>query len=618
MLAFKNPLAEPTLRREPLPAAKWVLWGLLLACLVPRVLMAGHLEVICADGAYFIELAQQIDRDQPVRAVGQYDSNLFPLILILLHDAGFRWEDGGAWWGVFCGTLAVLPLFGWMRRQFDDRVAIVSCLLYAAHPKLIEWSPEVVREPTFWLLLTSSLYFTHRALAELRIRWFVFGGITTFLAIATRFEGWFLLGAIALWAAFRFRALPVARWRLAAGLVCLAACFPVCMEGIARGYGYQHWPLGGLQRLQLVHEWAESLFAEHGGEEQWQQNYKPALGLRVEQEPSTTQVSTSQKPFGEPSQDSPHLESASDATAPSHTNQGAEDEVPENEVLKDQGEKPQLESGPPAITSPAESTVNETHVLSLKRSTRKTAWVYLRTLERGFTPVFGILLTIGYLFHWRLQTRWDLIPMFLWSVATLCGVWIHLWAAQESSSRYATSIVILATSFAALGTMSLSGVISRVAARIKPLWRQRPGAVVAAWVLLFTIVGWADALTSGYEGREARVELGNWIATRFGPGETMLGSHRWSQANHYARGRYYTLPAIDCTLGDIDSLVHRLEPRVIVLSGTEMIPEQWDIVSEHCKVLGYQRLSDDDLPELCRAKIVVLQKGSSPRVARTD
>ena len=615
-------MADPKPRRTTPARAKWILWGLLIACFVPRALMAMHLEVICADGAYFVELAQQIDRNQPTEAVSQYDSNLFPLILILLHDAGFNWEEGGMWWGLICGTLAVLPLFGWMRRQFDDRLAVVSCLLYAAHPKIIEWTPEIVREPTFWLLFTSTLYFTHRAFAELRFRWFILGGMTLFLAAATRFEGWFLLGAVALWGGYRLFALTEARWRwqLAAGVVGLLACFPVCMEGMARAYGYDHWPIGGQQRLRLVQEWMESMVA-----------FAPSQDA-AEPEPAdnVTLVGLRKAGFSEPEQSAVSLAAFLQQTDQSHEPADEHPLVAPPQAslteLSSSDEDVQPSSTPIAsapITPPtdevvaADSPPNEIQILSPERSTTKTAWAYAHTLERGFTPAFGILLAIGYLFHGRLQWRPDLIPMFLWSLATLAGMWIHLWAWQESSSRYATSIVILATPFASLGIYSLMRIVAIIARRSQPAEGQMSAAILSVLVLMFTIFGWTDALTSGYEGREARVDLGNWIASRYGEGSTMLGSHRWSQVNHYARGRYFTLPALDCSLEEIDKLVTRLEPKIIVLSATEMTAEQWQTVADHCAPLGFRRLDDDELPELCRRKIAVLSREAEvPRVVR--
>lgn len=645
MLAFTNPLAEPVPRRESPPTARLILWGLLFACLIPRALMAAHVEVICADGAFFVELAQQIDRDQPREAVGQYDANLFPLILIGLHNLGLSWEDGGAWWGVLCGSFAVWPLHGWMRRQFDDRIALISCLLYAAHPKLIEWSPEIVREPTFWLLLTSSLYFTHRALSELQYRWFFLGGLTTVLAIMTRFEGWFLLGAIAIWVVQRWKALTVARGHLLAGMACLAVCFPVCLEGLTQGYGYEHWPIGNSQRMRLVQEWfeswvahkdlpAKSSSAQPETESPTTQHIGKSVGKRAAAPLASSEILSDAVPVS-----SWNLASfafapwtSSFAWMPAFLQEPGDAPLVAPPVSRPETlssvtaspSEPQPDDLPPALVSTeadavvlSDSPPNEIDVLSGERSAKKTAWVFAHTLERGFTPVFGILLAIGYLTYWRLQLRADLIPMFLWSQATLAGMWIHLWAAQESSSRYATSIVILATPFAALGIYNLVAVVQFITAKFKPRWRKRPAFLVATMILVITGVGWADALCSGYEGRAARVDLGTWIHERYGAGTVMLGSHRWSQSNHYALGMYYTLPAIDCTLDEIDSLITRLGPQLIVLSGTEMTPEQWNTVSDHCAALGFERLPDGELPQLCQHKIVVLQKRlAAPRMAR--
>ena len=55
-------------------------------------------------------------------------------------------------------SLVVLPLWGWVRRQFDDRVALVACLLYITHPKFIVESPEVMCDPTFWFFFTLAMY----------------------------------------------------------------------------------------------------------------------------------------------------------------------------------------------------------------------------------------------------------------------------------------------------------------------------------------------------------------------------------------------------------------------------------------------------------------------------
>ena len=89
-------------------------------------------------------------------------------------------------WSLLISSLVVLPLFGWVRRQFDDRVALVACLLYAVQPKLIAWSPEIMRDPTFWFLFTLSIYLLWRAVTEVRPGWFVAAGVAVALACLKR------------------------------------------------------------------------------------------------------------------------------------------------------------------------------------------------------------------------------------------------------------------------------------------------------------------------------------------------------------------------------------------------------------------------------------------------
>ena len=148
---FVNRLRSPDVDRRRLPSAWKTLLVLLLVTLFPRLLMAWRIPTICVDGALYVTLAESYEQGD-LNPASPYGFNIYPPILAVLHRLGIPGEYAGECWGVLCGTLVVLPLFGWVRRQFDDRVAVVSCLLYAVHPELIEWSPEMVRDQTFWLL----------------------------------------------------------------------------------------------------------------------------------------------------------------------------------------------------------------------------------------------------------------------------------------------------------------------------------------------------------------------------------------------------------------------------------------------------------------------------------
>jgi hypothetical protein len=212
---FPNGIASVEPLRAPLAPRYALLLALMLAALAPRLVMALLIPTVCSDGTTYIAAAEAIERDG-LRCGAGYHLNLYPLILTGLHRVGFSWEIAGKAWGVLCSVLVVAPLFGWVRRQFDDRVGAFACLLYAAHPKLIEWAPELIREQTFWLFFVSGLYFSWRAAAEVRFTHYFAAAFALAAATFTRFEGLFLFIPLVYWTTARFFSLRSQRGRLVA------------------------------------------------------------------------------------------------------------------------------------------------------------------------------------------------------------------------------------------------------------------------------------------------------------------------------------------------------------------------------------------------------------------
>ncbi len=175
----------------------------------------------------------------------------------------------GSLWGVLMAAAVVLPLFGWLRRQFDRRVALAGCFLYAVHGELIRWSPEVLRDPTFWFLFTLGLYLLWRAVTEVRLGLFLSAAAVIVLASATRFEGLLLLVPLAGWSVARWRALRQGRARLAIGaLACLGAVPAVAVAALLllgiRGHGAAE--LLHLRPLILAGGWLQALAAPLWGD----------------------------------------------------------------------------------------------------------------------------------------------------------------------------------------------------------------------------------------------------------------------------------------------------------------------------------------------------------------
>lgn len=203
---------------------------LLLACFVPRALMAWKLDTVCPDGVLYFHLAESLERgERAAHDPGRQQLGTYPLALVGMHRLGLGWETAAEFYGVILGTLTVLPLWGWVRRQFDDRVALVACLLYAFHPKLIEWSPEAIREPSFWFFFTLSLYLLWRATVEVDWRFSLAAACAVAASCLTRFEGWFLLLPLVGWTLARLLHLKRARPRLAASFAMCTVALPTVL-----------------------------------------------------------------------------------------------------------------------------------------------------------------------------------------------------------------------------------------------------------------------------------------------------------------------------------------------------------------------------------------------------
>lgn len=264
---YANHLAVPEPERPQLRRAHWLLLILLVLCVVPRVVMLLRIPSVCPDGVLYIRLAQAIDAGDWRSGLRDITLNLYPFLLVGLHRLGLGWELAAGLWGIAASSLVILPLWGWVRRQFDDRVALVACLLYAVNPKFIEWSPEVMRDPTFWLLFMLAIYWLWRSVTEVRCGYFVAGAVAIALASLTRTEGLFLLIPLTLWTFWRVLALRTDRKKLMLVAILCLVVFPSLLvaANVAWACCHSGWTALPLSPLARVVPWLGSLVGHSSG-----------------------------------------------------------------------------------------------------------------------------------------------------------------------------------------------------------------------------------------------------------------------------------------------------------------------------------------------------------------
>lgn len=560
-LLERSPLDESP--RDKL--STWAMAALLLLWFVPRALMALKLNTICRDGVFYIHLAQDLDRGQFHRALELYHFNLYPTLLMLLHRVGFDWEIAGRWLGVCMSTLLVVPLFGWLRQHFDRRIAVLTCVLLGVHPKLIEWSPEVIREPLFWFLFFAALYLIWSAV--LMPRWWKFAaaGLMTTLAIQTRFEGWILLIPALAWPVWRGFRLPSLRGRLAGGtLLSLAMCpLFILVLNVTWLRNYDRWELGNFERLEYVQLWVESF-------------------------------ATADEPASPPAVPSTAPPRVAQATPARPAPQAARKSTP---VLV-------AAPLPPAKPLPGVDP----------QPTHRVMWSFVHTMERGLHPIYALLLLYG-LFMWRhLWFRPNIAVFWGISLAHLTAIWIFLWFAHDSSSRYALLIMLLASPWATLGALDLSRRLELLIG-LRGFARVTPGRAAAVFCGVIVIVGLADALTKNVTKRRAVAELGTWIQAEYGPRQLILGSPEIAViAPFYANSRFVPLQAT-ASESDVKQLIEQKHPDLLVVPRHRQQQEQIAALAAWRDSHELEPIDPRRLPEAFRDHWQIVRLHRPPQVA---
>lgn len=501
---FANAVIDARGAARRYPARGWLLVGLVLCCLAPRIWMAVRLDTVCNDAVFYIQLAERLQQGDLEGGLGRLRLNTYPPVLALLHSAGLDWALAGKAWGVALASLAVLPLYGWLRRQFNEQLAWVGCLLYAFHPKLIEWSPELIRDPTFWFFWTLSLYTSWRAAAETRLRWYVAAGFVIALALHTRFEGWSLYLPLFGWSICRQLAwsrqprkpssegVGGSLVRAAVGCAAAVAMCPLLLMAINLTWlaDQPRWELGNFNRLEYVALWSQATWQAVHGER--------------------------------PAESGAELAGSSRALAPAANR-----------------------STPAALAAPVQGLASPV-AMPARMSAGRTLWAFINGLRRGFGALFGLCWLAGFACRPRLWLRRDHGILFLVAGCVAAGTWVHLWYAQETSSRYFLAVVLLAVPCAAMGCCWTCRCLERAAGWLFARWSFAPRTSAFSWrvaalLVLIVAAGAAETLPSRHEGRRREAALGRWILAEFGPGRRIVTPHPLGLLGFYAHASTHAL-----------------------------------------------------------------------------
>ena len=169
----------------------------LLAFLIRSII--AQVQIIAPDGVLYVKIAKDISTGHFTN-VDQYGFfNLYSFLIALFQKVFQDWEFSGKMVSILFGSLSIFPLFFLAKAFFNVRVAFFSALVYALHPRFVEISSDVLREPTCWFFAVTALWLAWEGLAGKRYPLFAVSAFSAGLAMVTRLEGAVVFAVIVLW-----------------------------------------------------------------------------------------------------------------------------------------------------------------------------------------------------------------------------------------------------------------------------------------------------------------------------------------------------------------------------------------------------------------------------------
>lgn len=526
-----------------------ILWVLFLFALGLRIGVALQLGTICRDGVYYVTHAEALEQGDFDAAFDNLGVNVYPAVLASLHMLGVDWEWTGAVSGVVFGSLVIFPLFGWVRRTFDDSRALIAALVYAIHPKLIEWSGETVREPTFWLFLMCATYALYRASTEVRIRWYLIGGLAMGLAILTRTEGWILaipLVGLTLW---KMRFAPADRLRLTGGALVACAGLP-CLLAIAYVASGQH-PAA----LRLVRaEHLQALVKITSGHSE-----------RVAQDGLATTPMAVETPAS---------------------------------VAKPKLSKKGLAAVPASVKTPIRHA-----------STKSCIWKWMDSNRRGLTGALLILLLLGLIGQYRMLFRGDQLVLTAACILVFVGSALHIARGSEPSSRYALTLGIFVLPYVACAFPVIAYVASSIGRWFErdDYHIQRWGFVVATTVLITACcAGSISAVYTAGDARNSDKALGQWIRANYGAECKIIGCPDTVLVGYHAQADFTRIAQPE-VLERWLKAVDQKTPDVVVVPPDWSPAQTAELYRELSRRDKWSEINPAELPANCRQATLMMR-----------
>jgi 4-amino-4-deoxy-L-arabinose transferase-like glycosyltransferase len=216
-----------------------------IAAFTMRLFIA-NAQVIAQDGLLYIKIARNISSGN-LQSITEYGIfNLYSFLIALFQKVFQDWELSGKMVSVILGSLTAIPLFFLIKGLFSVRIAFISALCYSVHPRFVEYSSDVLREPTCWFFSIMGLWLAREGISRQRYSLFALSSLSVGLAMVTRMEGVVFFFVIILWILWELFSDRTVRRKTLIYLCIFLISLPILMAPLLLVVKYRihRWELG--------------------------------------------------------------------------------------------------------------------------------------------------------------------------------------------------------------------------------------------------------------------------------------------------------------------------------------------------------------------------------------
>jgi 4-amino-4-deoxy-L-arabinose transferase-like glycosyltransferase len=201
--------------------------GLTMLAFIVRLYGVITAQIIAPDGIQYIVVAKMIASGSFHKITTFSFINIYPFLIVAFQKIFHDWEMAGRLVSALLGSLAVVPFYLLIRELIGNRIAFTASLFYIISPRLVEYSSDVLRDPSFWFFSITSLYCAWTAISRKKYVVLVLASLFVGMATFTKLEGASLVLIILLWMIWYYFDGGVSVKKLFAMMIVFIISFPL-------------------------------------------------------------------------------------------------------------------------------------------------------------------------------------------------------------------------------------------------------------------------------------------------------------------------------------------------------------------------------------------------------